>query len=207
VHLLLTDYLKESFHSTAYSINVYVQSGPNALRLSRFRREQVEAGQGPRISQTFAKKGKNVKEGSKGGKQRNASSAKGKKRQRDESESESEIVVAKNKGKKRMREPESDNEGDNDVDDMYEDDDFVVPDELKNVEEDFDEPEDVRTPWPFARRPLPETIPSSDVDEDEVWSYSLGISRRRRSGRDVVKEHAPVTSKSGVGGEVIEISD
>lgn len=204
MHLLLADYLKESFHSTAYAINVYVQSGTNALRLSRFRQEQVEARQGPRISLTFTKKGKNVKEGNKGGKQRTASSAKGKKRQREESESGSEIVVTKSKGKKRMREVESEKE-DNDVDDMYEEDDLIVPDDIED-EEEVDEPKPKSTPWPFTRHPLPETIPSSDAEEDG-WAFDLGSLKGRRTGRDGVKEHAPVKNKSGVGGEVIEISD
>lgn len=202
MHLLLTEYLKESFHSTAYSINVYVQSGPNALRLSRFRQEQVEAGQGPRISLTFVKKGKNMKEGIKKGKERIASSAKGKKRQREESESESGsgIELTNYKGKKRMRELE-----DNDAVETYEgdDDNFIVPDD---AEEAVEEPKRTTASWPFAHHPLPETIPSSDIEEDG-WSFDLGPSRSNRSGRDSVKKHAPVKSKSGVGGEVIEISD
>ena len=119
MHLLLADYLKESFHSTAYAINVYVQPGPNALRLSRLRQEQVKAGQGPRISVIFSKIEKK--------RQR-------KKRQRDDTSSGSEVVMPKPKGKKRMREVGSENE-DNDVDDMYEDDDFIVPDDIEDEEE------------------------------------------------------------------------
>ncbi|KLO09213.1 ATP-dependent DNA helicase [Schizopora paradoxa] len=189
VHLLLADYLKESFSSTAYTINVYVQPGPNALRLSRFRREQVEAGQGPRISVTFLKKEK---------KQR-------RKRQREDTSSGSEVVMPKPKEKKRMKEVGSENE-ENDVDDMYEEDDSIVPDDIEDEEEEVDEPKRKTKTLPFARHPSPETIPSSDAEEDG-WSFDLGSLRGKRAGRTVVRDHAPVKNKSGVGGDVIEISD
>jgi len=83
VHLLLMQYLKETFHSTAYSINVYVSAGPNAMRLSRLRREDVESGRGPRITLTFAKKAPGKRGGKKEGISRAPSKA-GKKRKRVE---------------------------------------------------------------------------------------------------------------------------
>lgn len=56
ITLLLSGYLKEDFHSTAYSINVYVSAGPQALRLTRLSRQKVEAGEGSRIDCTFVNK-------------------------------------------------------------------------------------------------------------------------------------------------------
>ncbi|THH10608.1 hypothetical protein EW145_g1208 [Phellinidium pouzarii] len=56
VSMLLSHHLKESFHSTAYAINVYVLSGANAFRLARHSREDVEDGKGPRITVAFLKK-------------------------------------------------------------------------------------------------------------------------------------------------------
>ena len=56
IQLLLSQYLKESFHSTAYSINVYVIPGQQAIRLVRYSREDIEGGKGPRIQIVFLKK-------------------------------------------------------------------------------------------------------------------------------------------------------
>jgi ATP-dependent DNA helicase Q1 len=56
VQLILSHHLKEDFHSTSYSINVYVISGPQAMRLTRLSREAVESGAGQRITCTFLKK-------------------------------------------------------------------------------------------------------------------------------------------------------
>lgn len=56
ITLLLSGHLKEDFHSTAYSINVYVSAGPQALRLTRLSRQKVGAGEGSRINCTFVNK-------------------------------------------------------------------------------------------------------------------------------------------------------
>ena len=56
MQLLLTGYLKESFHSTAYAINVYVVPGDNALRLSRWSREDIESGKAPKSTLALVKK-------------------------------------------------------------------------------------------------------------------------------------------------------
>lgn len=53
VHLLISRYLAEAFSSTAYSVNVYVVPGELALRLTRFARADILAGQGPRIHCSF----------------------------------------------------------------------------------------------------------------------------------------------------------
>lgn len=53
---MLTGYLKESYHSTAYAINVYILPGQNAIRLSRYPQEDVEQGRSPQIKLSFARK-------------------------------------------------------------------------------------------------------------------------------------------------------
>ncbi|CAE6407088.1 unnamed protein product [Rhizoctonia solani] len=53
IQLVLSSHLKETFHSTAYTINVYLQPGPQAVRLTRLSREAIEAGAGPKIECAF----------------------------------------------------------------------------------------------------------------------------------------------------------
>ncbi|CAE6431582.1 unnamed protein product [Rhizoctonia solani] len=53
IQLVLSGHLKEIFHSTAYAINVYLQPGPQAVRLTRLLREVVEAGAGPKVECAF----------------------------------------------------------------------------------------------------------------------------------------------------------
>jgi hypothetical protein len=59
--LLLQDYLKEEYSSTAYTINVYLIPGPQSLRLSRLSEEDARSGSGPRIRTSFVKKDKGRK--------------------------------------------------------------------------------------------------------------------------------------------------
>lgn len=56
IQLLLSHHLKEEYHSTAYAINVYVLSGPQAIRLTRLSREAIEGGSGSRLECSFLKK-------------------------------------------------------------------------------------------------------------------------------------------------------
>ncbi|CCO30656.1 hypothetical protein BN14_04686 [Rhizoctonia solani AG-1 IB] len=53
IQLVLSGHLKEIFHSTAYAINVYLQLGPQAVRLTRLARVAVETGSGPKIECAF----------------------------------------------------------------------------------------------------------------------------------------------------------
>ncbi|QRV92276.1 DEAD/DEAH box helicase [Ceratobasidium sp. AG-Ba] len=53
IQLVLSGHLKEIFHSTAYSINVYLQPGPQAIRLTRLDRGVIEAGGAPKIECAF----------------------------------------------------------------------------------------------------------------------------------------------------------
>ncbi|KDQ10516.1 hypothetical protein BOTBODRAFT_115767 [Botryobasidium botryosum FD-172 SS1] len=56
IQLVLLHHLQEEFHSTAYSINVYVSPGSQSARLTRLTKEDVAAGKGPRIECGFVKK-------------------------------------------------------------------------------------------------------------------------------------------------------
>ncbi|KAL5476913.1 hypothetical protein ACEPAI_3099 [Sanghuangporus weigelae] len=99
VQLFLSGHLGESFHSTAYSINVYVTPGPGALRITRYSREDVESGRGQRIQVTFLRKGKDAakknerstKTGDEEASRAYSSGAKGKKRKRGEESFEDEV--------------------------------------------------------------------------------------------------------------------
>jgi hypothetical protein len=53
IQLVLSEHLKEIFHSTAYAINVYLQPGPQAVRLTRLSRDAVDAGAAAKIECVF----------------------------------------------------------------------------------------------------------------------------------------------------------
>lgn len=61
VQMLVLRYLEEAFSSTAYTVNVYVAPGNQALRLTRFTREDIVNGGGPRIQCSFRRHGRKVK--------------------------------------------------------------------------------------------------------------------------------------------------
>lgn len=56
IQLLLSRHFKEDFQTTAYSVNVYIVPGSQALRLSRLSRADVEGGKCPKIELPFLKK-------------------------------------------------------------------------------------------------------------------------------------------------------
>lgn len=61
VQMLVFRYLEEAFSSTAYTVNVYVALGNQALRLARLNREDIVNGFGPRIQCSFRRLGRKVK--------------------------------------------------------------------------------------------------------------------------------------------------
>ena len=112
IQLLLSHHLKEDFHSTAYSINVYVLPGPQAIRLTRLSREAVEGGAGQRIEWTFLKKTGRIT-----GKSKRKDSGIQAKSPKDSSNSSSPLgsaLVPKRKTKKRRRLISSDDGQDSD---------------------------------------------------------------------------------------------
>jgi ATP-dependent DNA helicase Q1 len=60
VQLLTAHYLTESFHQNSYAVIVYVAPGPQAPRLTRLSREQVENGRTPKIMCSFRNKSKSA---------------------------------------------------------------------------------------------------------------------------------------------------
>jgi ATP-dependent DNA helicase Q1 len=55
VELLLARYLEESYSANSYAVNVYVVPGPQALRLTRISRQDIEKNKGPRVECFFRK--------------------------------------------------------------------------------------------------------------------------------------------------------
>nr|XP_018265542.1 ATP-dependent DNA helicase [Kwoniella dejecticola CBS 10117]OBR87700.1 ATP-dependent DNA helicase [Kwoniella dejecticola CBS 10117] len=53
IHLLLLGYLEDSYSATAYNVNVYIMPSDQAVRLTRMRLEDVEAGRSIKIECTF----------------------------------------------------------------------------------------------------------------------------------------------------------
>ncbi|WVQ69090.1 uncharacterized protein L199_007303 [Kwoniella botswanensis] len=53
IHLVLLGYLADSYHATAYSVNVYIVPSDMAVRLTRLRLEDVQAGRSVKIECTF----------------------------------------------------------------------------------------------------------------------------------------------------------
>jgi ATP-dependent DNA helicase Q1 len=112
VQLILLDYLTEKFITTSFTVNVYVQPGPNAIRLSRFSRENLDKGIAPTIRCCFRKAAKRKH----GGKDK--ISVKDKRRISD--------VSATGSGMKRKRVPENKDRND-------EQDDFIASDDEDEV--------------------------------------------------------------------------
>ncbi|WVF69876.1 hypothetical protein IAT40_004658 [Kwoniella sp. CBS 6097] len=53
IHLLLLGYLTDSYHATAYAVNVYMIASDTAVRLTRLSLEDVQAGKGIKVDCTF----------------------------------------------------------------------------------------------------------------------------------------------------------
>ncbi|KAH7912757.1 P-loop containing nucleoside triphosphate hydrolase protein [Hygrophoropsis aurantiaca] len=163
IHLLINDYLKEVFLSTAYTVNVYVVSGAKALRISRFSRADILEGKCPvKIECSFRLQGRKSK----------AAGKKAVARQSPEmydfnSPEEDEVVPAKplrkaaaSKGKGKSKDTS----------------DIVAVDEITDSEEDF-------TKQIRMVDELPES--EEDDDEDETWGYSFRTSRQTTKRRRV----------------------
>ncbi|WVQ97922.1 hypothetical protein IAU59_005040 [Kwoniella sp. CBS 9459] len=53
IHLLLLGYLTDSYHATAYAVNVYMIPSDTAIRLSRLSLEDIQAGKSVKVECTF----------------------------------------------------------------------------------------------------------------------------------------------------------
>ncbi|KAF8520930.1 ATP-dependent DNA helicase [Hysterangium stoloniferum] len=128
IQLLLSQHLKEDFHTTAYSINVYLVSGPHAMRLTRLPREVVESGTGPRIQLTFIKKPARKTQAA-GLSKRKDSGTKSKAIKSSGKSAANTSVLNGRSGKKRKRGVSSDEEDSGEIENSEEIDDFIVEDD------------------------------------------------------------------------------
>ncbi|EJD54785.1 ATP-dependent DNA helicase [Auricularia subglabra TFB-10046 SS5] len=62
IHMLVSGYIQEDYSANAYTINVYVAPGPEAYRLSRRSREDIEAGSGVRVVCDFPRAPKKARQ-------------------------------------------------------------------------------------------------------------------------------------------------
>ncbi|KAI5121119.1 hypothetical protein M0805_002791 [Coniferiporia weirii] len=160
VNLLLSQHLKESFHSTAYAINVYVLTGPSAIRLSRYSREDVEAGKGPRIIVAFLKKKSKKRGSSKEG----ARGSGGRNKENDTGED----FFNRTNGKKRKR-----YEG-LEADPEFGDDSIADDENVMSLYIDDDEPEEPRRRADKGRKRLQTKVLSEDEGEEEDdWEFTF----------------------------------
>lgn len=62
IHMLVSGYIQEDYSANAYTINVYVAPGPEAYRLSRRSRGDIEAGSGVRVVCDFSRPAKKTRQ-------------------------------------------------------------------------------------------------------------------------------------------------
>lgn len=197
---MLSHHLKEDFHSTAYSINVYVLTGPQAMRLTRLSREAVEGGAGQRIECAFLKK---TARKSAGQAKRKTSTLKAKSSDGlGKSQSQLILMSATNgKTKKRKRATsveEQDLEG---IEDPGEFDDFIEDeDDVIYVAGSDEGPPDLHDD---LRRMSPSIFRSPDREDDSIWTFTLdGATRAKRRRRKEASFAGPISDD-----EVMVLSD
>lgn len=203
MNLLLSEHLKESFHTTAYAINVYVLPGANAVRLARYTREEIEAGKGTRIVSSFAKKPPKKQSRKSSGKQpSNVDAA-----------TSREDFFASGKGKKRKRKGRA--EDSSEPEDLFTDDDG---EEVMSLYADDDGAVDtngVSSAKSLSGRKgsRKRMVSTSDEEENEdaTWAFSMGSKQpTRKNGSKILssianKQPSLVGNSSCVNGKLIEI--
>ncbi|KIJ27343.1 hypothetical protein M422DRAFT_37824 [Sphaerobolus stellatus SS14] len=171
IQLLLSHHFKEDFHSTSYSINVYLLSGPQAMRLTRLSREEIDGGQGQRIECTFLKKpGRKTASGSKGKVSKPRKSTDGM------SQAKLDLALASGSSKKKRKGATSSDEevSEDESEEPGEFDDFIVDDMPLSPQ-----------PKRGSKRSLALTLPDSSptrLSDNDIWSFNLDDppSKRRR---------------------------
>lgn len=160
LHLLLSNYLEETFHATEYSVNSYLAPGPKAYRISRFELEELEAGRGHRIDLAFLIK--------------NISTKKATKRTKDIGGSTAKAITRGTKRKSgEVPLPEEGYDGD-----------FIDEDETMPLfaDDDIDPEEKIEAfaPGPSKRSERSENqrkriqpYVSSEADADDSWNFSM----------------------------------
>ena len=181
MNLLLSEHLKESFHTTAYAINVYVLPGANAVRLARYTREDIEAGKGTRIFASFVKKAPK--------KQSRRSTGKQPADTGPAAPREDFFATAAN-GKKRKRKGEV--EQDPGVEDVFalDDDDNAIS--LYADDDDPTEFKTIGTSKPTSRRRIDSGSEEED-DDDADWTFNL--RSKPATGQKLAKSSASTLNR------------
>ena len=190
MQLLLSGYLKESFHSTAYAINVYVLPGDNALRLTRWSREDIESGKGQRITLVLVKKSARRDGGVRGVNRRTSGTV---------SKASGRSRSAKSNDRKGKKSAKTGDDEDGDAEES--DDSFVVPDEeedsmyvdgdVVNIDAGGDRTgkrKDMGGVEQGRKRQRIQSPANTDGDESsesESWTFSL--SKKSSSNKNSVK--------------------
>lgn len=192
IHLLLSHYLKESFHTTAYAINVYVIPGHEAFRLARCSRQDIESGKGPRVSVTFLKKPPKKTT-------RRQPSGSGSQSTLDNQVSKAQI------GKKRKRaQAVVEDEQDEEILPFFIDDDLENVTMMSEIEE---EPHSAINYRRSHRRRTEATILSDSEDDGDDWAFTLSRASAPKKGGVTSKAPTRTNSQAIWDEKVIILSD
>ncbi|KAI0062780.1 ATP-dependent DNA helicase [Artomyces pyxidatus] len=204
IDLLLSNHLKETYHSNAHTTITYIEPGPFAGRLSSLTRAQIEANQGQRIACAFVKPpGRKTKTNTARSRKGDSSGA------------------GPSRGQKRKRPADTDEEDEEDVDDGdVEDESDGIPTEGEDVYSPITKRRRYgkRTAALYAPMEAQSDAKDSDGDEgvDDPWLYNIADNQPRKRlpsyakpPRSTLNKNNPHSS-SGAGPsrihEVIELS-
>ena len=182
VELLLSRYLKESYSSNSYVVNVYVVPGPQAIRLARFSREDLENNKGPRVECFFRKAGKKSKAAEKGSKRASKKTSNDPRPDEQNSTRLSNGDASSSRKRKRHLTPDADDGLD----------DFIATDDIEDFTNEL-------------RVDAEESEP-----EDDEWMFSMGATahvdkKSRRSGRKGNSARGPSDKTTWDDGEIISL--
>jgi len=183
VELLLSGYLQESYSANAYAVNVYVIPGPQAIRLTRISREDLEKNGGPRVECSFrkvARKGKTMDK-----RTSNKSSKEDLDRRSPTTMSDRKKEVKTSRKRKRQATFDADDESNG----------FMIADE--SGLEYGDEIED------FTKQ-LRQVDAQTSEPEDDGWTFSMSALSRIKPRRDATK--ASKSSEKWDDEEIITLS-
>lgn len=186
--MLLCHYLEESYHPTSYAVNVYVVPGPQALRLTRLSRQDLENNKGPRVQCFFRKASRSNKDTSSKRASKKALDRGAESNNQNLNKSSDEKASG---SQKRKRKPIPEVVKSEDMDD------FIV-DEKDNLDYDVEDfTDDIRR--------------IESESEDDTWSFSVSAAApprkkpRKIGGKSKsAPEKLPKTSRDK--GEIITLS-
>ena len=194
MELLLSRYLEEAYSANSYAVNVYVVPGPQAIRLGRFSREDLENKKGPRVECFFRKGARKSKAVEKGSKRASKKASNQDPRPDGQNSIKFSNGVDASSSRKRKRQPTPD--ADDELDD------FIVPDD-NGMERDDSDNEDFSN----ELRRLDTQEPEPDNDD---WTFSLDAThvnkKTRRSGGKSKSTCEPLDKTAWDDGEIISLS-